>query len=365
MAEKENQQYKWRQRKKRNTLIGIWIVLVIIVTAGITFFYEGTRDGDPLNVAKKYVEKNAGVTEYQVEAGARSLNNENQFVQEYVFTYTADGKENTATVNMVQEKEKKYGLFEQWGIASQSAGETMDLQVIAPAGSQVLVNGIAPDSSMVKEDSSISPGAVCYELTGIPAEDSKLQVNGLPFDSYEVTIDPSSSVLDVRDQLVVGENAQTQMSELGKQMINELFTAVVQDKGADSLGTLFDGAANKENLYKVIHNNLYKNDTLQVNSLTFKEFKPVFGEVYYPGKEEDGYIGIEMKLSYTCEYEAAQEEESETETEGQEEGTETEETETEKSSDSSRQSSVKEATFYFKYVNGNCTATTIEVPNAI
>ena len=31
MAEKENQQYKWRQRKKRNHLLTAWIIGVIIV----------------------------------------------------------------------------------------------------------------------------------------------------------------------------------------------------------------------------------------------------------------------------------------------------------------------------------------------
>ena len=92
MAEKENQQYKWRQRKKRNTLLAAWIIAVIIVAAAITFVVDGTKNGNPLNVAKRYVENVIGVSDYQVETGARSLNNDNQFVQEYKFTYTADGK---------------------------------------------------------------------------------------------------------------------------------------------------------------------------------------------------------------------------------------------------------------------------------
>ena len=93
MAEKENQQYKWRQRKRRNTLLTAWIIGVIIVAAAVTFVIDGTRDGNPLNVAKRYVENVIGVSDYKVETGARSLNNDNQFVQEYKFTYTADGKE--------------------------------------------------------------------------------------------------------------------------------------------------------------------------------------------------------------------------------------------------------------------------------
>ena len=32
-----NQQYKWRQRKQRNTRLGIWIVVVILVSVGGTF----------------------------------------------------------------------------------------------------------------------------------------------------------------------------------------------------------------------------------------------------------------------------------------------------------------------------------------
>ena len=99
---------------------------------------------------------------------------------------------------------------------------------------------------------------------------------------------------------------------------------------------------------------------MKVKSITFSEFKPTFGEVYYPGKDEESYIGMEMTLSYKCAYEPADEQEAESETESESE-TETE-TETKKSDSNS---STKEAKFYFKYVNGNCTVTTIEVPNAI
>ena len=110
MAEKENQQYKWRQRKKRNHLLTAWIIGVIIVAAAVTFVINGTKNGNPLNVAKRYVEDVIGVKDYQVQTGARSLNNDNQFVQEYQFTYTADGKEVTKTINMLQQSEKRYGL---------------------------------------------------------------------------------------------------------------------------------------------------------------------------------------------------------------------------------------------------------------
>lgn len=118
---------------------------------------------------KRYVEDVIGVKDYQVQTGARSLNNDNQFVQEYQFTYTADGKEVTKTINMLQQSEKRYGLFEQWGIDGAAAEKTADLEIIAPAGSQVLVNGVAPDSSQIKEDENLSPGAVCYALTGVKA----------------------------------------------------------------------------------------------------------------------------------------------------------------------------------------------------
>ena len=367
MAEKENQQYKWRQRKKRNHLLTAWIIGVVIVAAAVTFVINGPKNGNPLTVAKRYVEDTIGVKDYQVQTGARSLNNDNQFVQEYQFTYTADGKEVTKTINMLQQSEKRFGLFEQWDIDGAAEGKTADLEIIAPAGSQVLVNGVAPDSSQIKEDENLSPGAVCYAFAGVKAQDSKIQVNGLPFDSYEAALDTSAGVVDVRDQLVVGENAQTQMTELAKTMINELFTAAIQEKGASSLGSLFAQAANKDNLYKAIHDNMFQNGSLKVKSVTFSEFKPVFGEVYYPGKGEDSYIGMEMTLSYNCTYEPADDAEAESETES-EAVTETE-TETETGSEQAEKdaahSAVKEAKFYFKYVDGNCTVTTIEVPNAI
>lgn len=366
MADKDNQQYKWRQRKKRNTLLTVWIVAVIFGAAGGTFVYDGMKESDPLKVAKKYVESTVGVTEYETVTGARSLNDDNQFIQEYTFNYTADGKPVTQSLNMIQQTDKKYGLFEQWGVSSQKTASEMELELIAPKDSQVLINGYAPEADEIVQDEDLSPGAACYTFKSIPADNATLQVSGLPFDYFEMKIDPTSSVLDVRDKLTVGTNAQTQMTEIGKQMINELFTAAVQDKGETGLGTLFDHAANKTNLYNAIRKNLYKDDVLQAESLSFSSFKAVFGDVYYPGKEEDSYIGIEMKLSYLCEYEPLKEEKETEETEGTEETAAEEETEqTEKETEAAVKSAEKEAVFYFKYSGGKCTVTSVEVPNAI
>ncbi|MDO4522516.1 MAG: hypothetical protein Q4B57_05140 [Eubacteriales bacterium] len=356
-----NQQYKWRQRKKRNHFITVWIILVILLGVAGTFVYEGTREMNPLTVAEKYFKQEVGVSDFTVVTGERSLNADNQFVQEYTFTYTADGQEKSETVSMTQQNDKKYGLFNRWGMSS-TRGAQMDLELIAPASSQVLINGVAPDASSIKTDETLSPGAVCYQLTGVDISDNKLQINGLPFDSYEGTLDGSSSVVDIRDRLVVGENAQTQMLEIGKSMIHELFTAVVDQTGSEKLGDLFAKAANKDNLYKAIERNLYQDGELKVESLTFEGFKPEFGEVYYPGNSEESYIGMEMKLSYTCKYELAGSEESESETEAAE--TESE-SETEAKKSSAEKSAGKTATFYFEYRDGNCTVRTIEVPNAL
>lgn len=361
MSEKENQQYKWRQRKKRNSYIAVWIVLVILLSVLGTFVFKGMQTSDPLKVAKKYIEDNIGVSEYTVETGDRSLNDQNQFVQEYTFTYTADGKETTRKLNMVEQEKKKYGVFDQWGTGSAASADTMDFDLIAPADSQVLVNGVAPTADEIKEDDTLSPAVVCYQLTGVDAKDCKVQVNGLPFDSYQVDVQKGVSVVDVRDGLVVGENAQTQMTELGKKMINELYAAAFENKKADQLSELFDKAPNKANLYKQIVKNLYDGDELKIDSITFKEFKPTFGEVYYPGKDEDPYIGMEMKLAYTVEYEVASEEETES-TEAVEEGTEeTPATE----ANTQKKKAAKVATLNFRYEKGECIVTSIEVPNAI
>lgn len=349
----DNQQYKWRQRKKRNLYITVWICLVILFSILVTFAYEGTRAGDPLAVAKKYIKDTTGAEVSKVETGDRSLNADNQFVQEYTLTYTADGKEVQQKMNMVQQNKKKYGLFEQWAVASAAAG-SLEAEITAPAGSQVLVDGVRPDESMVKEDETLSPGAVCYQLTGV-ADGAELQVNGLPFESYKGTIEAGTPVIDVRNYLVVSENAKVQMEELGKSMINQLLTAVVEQKGADKLGNDFAQVANKENLYRVMTGNLVKDDVLQVKSISLDGFKPKFGEVYYPGKDEEAYIGIEMKLKYNVSYEPA--ELSEEETEAVEESESESETETE--------AAKKEATFYFKYIDGKCTVTSAEVPGVI
>lgn len=350
-----NQQYKWRQRKKRNTRITVWVLFVILLSVGGTFVYEGMKESDPLRVAENYFAEEAGNDGYKVEVGERSLNEQNQFVQEYTFSYTADGSEVSRTVHMVQQNEKKFGLFEQW-VLTDAKEETRNLELIAPADSQVLINGIAPDAASVKEDENLSPGAICYMLQEIPAENSKIQVNGLPFDSYEGTLDTTSSVIDIRTQLTVGENAQTQMLELGKSAIYELFTAAAENKTAEDLGELFADAANRENLFKAIKSNLYKDGVLQIKSLRFDGFEATFGDVYYPGKEEESYIGIEMTLSYNSTYELA-ESEGESETE--------EESESAESKESTKKTEKKEAVFYFEYHDGNCSISSIEVPGII
>ena len=350
----DNQQYKWRQRKKRNLYITVWICLVILFSILVTFAYEGTRAGDPLAVAKEYIKDTTGAEVSKVETGDRSLNADNQFVQEYTLTYTVDGKEVQQKMNMVQQNKKKYGLFEQWDVASAAAG-SLEAEITAPTGSQVLVDGVRPDESMVKEDEALSPGAVCYQLTGV-ADGAELQVNGLPFESYKGTIEAGTPVIDVRNYLVVSENAKVQMEELGKSMINQLLTAVVEQKGADKLGNDFAQVANKENLYRVMTGNLVKDDVLQVKSISLDGFKPKFGEVYYPGKDEEAYIGIEMKLKYNVSYEPAELSGEETEA--------VEESESETETEAVKKAK-KEATFYFKYIDGKCTVTSAEVPGVI
>lgn len=352
----ENQQYKWRQRKKRNAKITVWIIVVILLSVAGTFVYEGMRDSDPLRVAERHFQQEAGMDGYKVETGERSLNEQNQFVQEYTFTYTADGKEVSRKIHMVQQNEKKYGLFEQW-VMTDAKEDTRDLELIAPAGSQVLLNGVSPDADSVKQDENLSPGAVCYQLTGIPVENCKIQVTGLPFDSYEGILDTSSSVVDIRDQLTVGENAQTQMTEIAKSMISELFTAVVEDKTVEDLGESFADAANRENLFKAVKSNLYQDGALKISSLSFSGFEADFGDVYYPGKNEEGYIGIEMKLSYECSYKPV----AEDTTEAEEAESETEGTQTEAKTEQVK----KEAVFYFKYQDGNCRVTSVEVPGVL
>lgn len=366
------QQYMWRQRKKRKNRITIWIVVVILLSAAGTFVYEGLKSSDPLNVAKDYISQTMGVNDMEVEAGDRSLNSENQFVQDYTFTYTADGKEATQKINMIQQKEKKYGVFDQWTVQTAGANKS-DLELIAPAGSQVLVDGVRPETADVKEDDTISPGAVCYQLTNVDRDHAKLQVNGLPFESYKGTLEGNASVLDIRDSLTLSENAKVQMEEIGKSMINELFTAAFEKKEASALGSQFDKVANKGNLYKAIYENLYDGEDLKVESITFEGFAPEFGEILYPGKNEESYIGIDMTLAYTCEYELAEkeeetektsekaaEDESETETESETES----ETETEKKEET-KTTKEREAKFSFRYQDGRCIVTSVEVPGVI
>ncbi|MDO4344771.1 MAG: hypothetical protein Q4C50_08220 [Eubacteriales bacterium] len=348
-----NQQYKWRQRKKRNTRITIWIILVILAAAGGTFAYEGMKESNPLNVAKKYFKDAVGAEEYTVETGDRSLNKQNQFVQNYTFTYTADGKEVRQSVNMVQQNEKKYGLFEQWAMEAAGAS-AVDMELIVPAGTQVLIDSRVPDQASIKEDEDLSPGAVCYQLSGVEPT-AKLQINGLPFESYEGTLETSGTVLDVRNQMKVSDNAKVQMEEIAKTMINDLYTNVLNEEGEEALGDQFAQVPNKSNLYRAISENLFRDGQLQVNSISFEGFQAEFGDIYYPGKDEESFVGIEMKLSYTCNYErAAQETEAEQEEES--------ETETENAADTSVQ---KEATFYFRYQDGNCVVTSAEVPGVL
>ncbi|SDG56772.1 hypothetical protein [Marvinbryantia formatexigens] len=358
-----NQQYKWRQRKQRNTRLGVWIVAVILVSVGGTFVYEGLRDSDPQRVAEEYVKAATGVESFTVEAGDRSLNADNQFVQDYTFTYTVDGKETSQRLSLTQQQEKKYGLFDQWTLQAAGAN-AVDMDLIVPAGVQVLIDGVSPDESSIEEDDTLSPGAIRYKLTSVEPT-AKLQINGLPFESYEGTLETSNGLLDVRDRLEVSENAKVQMEEIGKSMINELYTAVMQGKTSADLGESFAQVPNKDNLFKAISSNLFRGDELQADDITFEGFEPVFGDIYYPGRDEESYIGIEMKLSYTCSYEqgeAETESETETETETEAESESETDTETENTAGSGEQ---KEATFYFRYQDGNCIVTSAEIPGVI
>lgn len=358
-----NQQYKWRQRKKRNARITVWIIIVILLSAGGTFAYEGLKESNPRAVAEKYIKDTVGVENFTVETGERSLTPENQFVQDYTFTYTADGGEVSRKVSLIQENKKKYGIFDQWKLQPAGAGLT-DMELIAPAGSQVLIDGAAPPKDAAVQDEELSPGVVRYRLTGVDPQ-AKLQINGLPFESYEGTLETDGTVLDARNLLKVSENAKTQMEETGKSMIRELFSAIISGKDESELSDAFAQVPNRDNLYRVLSDNLYSGDELLAESISFEDFRPEFGEIYYPGRDEEAFVGMEMKLSYTCSYEPAEretEDAGETETSEAETG-ETKQTETETGDEA--KNAQKEAVFYFKYQNGACTVTSAEVPGVI
>lgn len=372
----DNSQYMWRQRRKRKSLLTVWIVAVIIMAALGTFAYEGLKESNPLNVAKKYLEQEIGVSEYELSAGTRSLNNDNLFQQEVNVKYTADGKEEERKLILLQQEKKKFGIFEQWDFETQDKGNTMEVELIAPVISQVLVNGVAPTDSEIKVDTAVAAGTVCYDLTEVEIG-ATLQVNGLPFDSYEAVITEDDAKLDLTEKLVVGENAKTQMTEMAKSMLNELFDVLIQGEKEDALGDLFAQTPNKSNLYKVLKKNLYDGEELKIASMTFKEFKPVFGELKYPEKEGDNDLGMEMTLGFTCDYNqiekqvvikekttAVKDTESESETETETEAAETE-AETEIKTSTKRMSVKKEAKFYFKYMDGECVVTSMEVPNVL
>ncbi len=349
MAE-NNQQYKWRQRKKRNARITIWIILVIILAAGGTFAYEGLKDSDPQNVAERYIRETVGVEEYQVEAGDRALTPENQFTQDYTFTYTADGRESRTRVNLIQSNEKKYGIFDQW-TAQEAPAEQIDLDLIAPAGSQVLVDGVSPQEMA---DENLSPGAVRYHLEGVNAA-AALRIAGLPFEQYEGTLEGAGQELDMRDVLQVSENAKVQMEEIGKSMIRELYTAAVNGDDQSDLGEDFSQISNKDFLLKTVRADIFRSDALTLSDMSCEKFVPTFGDIYYPGKDEESFVGIEMKLSYQCSCTAVPEEDQET---GEEETQSGEEAE-------KPQSSTKEAVFYFQYRDGACTVTSAQIPSPI
>lgn len=355
-----NSQYLWRQRKKRNARLTVWIILVILFSAVGTFVFEGMRSSDPKRTAEKYFMENIGVEGYTVEEGERTLNKDNQFVQSYTFQYTADGAVENTAVSLTQQNEKKYGLFEQWK-PQIAAAETADLELIAPAGSQVLIDGVRPDAASIKEDETLSPGAVCYRLTGVDPN-AKLQVNGLPFESYEGTLQTSGSVLDVRNMLSVSENAKTQMEELGKSMINELYSAAFAKKEASELGEDFARLSNRENLYRAITKDLFQDGELKVEKLSFSGFKPEFEEVEYPGKDGESYVGIDMTLAYTCSVVPANGEDSDGEEETWDDQTEEPQSEETDGESQETQELKKEAVFSFRYQDGNCTVYSAEIP---
>ncbi len=359
-----HQQYMWRQRKKRNLRVGIWLVFVVVASAAGTFAFEGIRDSDPKRAAERYFMRTVGVEGYAVSEGDGTLGEGGQLVKDFTFQYTADGKQVAKTVGMVQSDKKKYGLFASW-VPQSAADRAVAFDVVAPAGSQVLADGHAPDMGAAVADESLSAGAARYHFAGVDPQ-ATLQVNGLPFEAYEAAVPADQETVDVRDSLVLSENARVQMEELGKAMLHELYTAAIEGSGAEKLGGDFANVPNKDNLYRSVSNKLRKGGELLVDSVTFSGFGAQFGDVQYPEKDAESYVSVDMTLSYTFAYEAAQgdaQEPQTEETQADEQQTESGQAgdgEAEAAKSQSRQGE-KEAKFTFHYQDGACTAATMEV----
>lgn len=346
----KQQEFKWRTHRRNKRRITVWVICVIVLSAAAAFIYEGTYDGNPQKVAERYIETQKKVTDYEVTAGERTINNDGSLEQRFTFSYTpGDAKEPiTEIYDLTRQTKKRYSLFERWTL-TKHVEEVKDFEVTAPKDAKVYLDGKQLEKDIIKEDKELSPGAVCYVVPTLEKREYQLQVAGLPFENYETKVNPEQEKIDVRSSLKLSENAKTQIQEQAKQAINKLFMAAYNDLAVKELGDVFAQVKEKETLLSTMKENLYADTDLKLESITFSGFKTTCSEPAYPKSGEEAVVSVEVKTTYNCEYKGMRKIYDEY-------GNDTGETKEEKKSQS------QEAKLSVIYQGGKCTIKSIEVP---
>lgn len=213
------------------------------------------------------------------------------------FTYTTKSysSERSSSINLIKEKGKKFLIFDKWKINTIDDIEMVkDLIFKVPSGSKLIYSGVeVTDKYLDKKNVN---GYDTYKLPIVFSAETNVEItlsNGI---SVKNTIYPSyyddsfTFDLEVDD---LSEEEQNKILDVIKDSVNNLYSAVINNKDWSSIKDSFSNASkDMEDNY----NDFY--DEVNDSTRTLKSFSYKSGILDYIELNSDGYLELEVKIRY-------------------------------------------------------------------
>ena len=227
-------------------------------------------------------------------------------VVRYKYTTKKSTSEETARVNLIKQKGKKFLIFDNWKVGNASSSSDMitkDYTIKVDKGSKVVFGDVLISEKYLDNENSSSSQDV-YVLPQVFAFETNVKVtlkNGFEF---EKKIKPgyySTAYLEFDDDLLTAKQ-KDELVDNFKTIISQIYTDAIA-------GNKFEAVESKYKRENLDLTNLTKNydnfvNTLadSTNKLTSINFKD--GTIYSIYLDDDGYFKVDIKFTYdyTVEY---------------------------------------------------------------
>lgn len=290
---------KKSNKKTNKGMIVLIVLLVILIAAGIGFYLFYQKVSSSSYAKEKYFtclkEKKYDQAYEMLELKEGAWLTKNNFVAA-LKSSDADTKD----IKVSRQSEKKWGFIPQWKVVPEGLLYE-DMTVYVPNGASVKLNGIALDEYKKESEPGLSDN---YVLPEIFKGTYTLQVDTEYCETIEKKIEVETYMFSDSvsiEEMELKETFLIEMKEKGKKLLEELYTAAINETGIKSLDDAYESKKILDSVYRSIVSDItyYGGSGTDLDAIELSGFEVESPAIY----EEDGKLYLEISLLYDFESE--------------------------------------------------------------